>query len=196
MSDSIDLITMIRKARKAPEEVAALTAVRREEVVIPIMKPLKNGVYWRVRPEEEWHFSRHSLLLLQSDRDTARSDFMLISSNIAEFVHSKVQIRSAVRTFGLALAVNTFGSPAFWALNLNDPGAWGTSAREIAERLTGSWGMVIPDEGRYSMAVPEGDLGAPKWPDGSPDELLKIAFEGRFIASEDHPVFQKLLGKC
>ena len=195
MSEKVDMAALIRDARKSPEDVASLMGSRREEVTLPIMKPLRKGVYWHARPGEEWHYTQHSMLFLPSDRNAGRDSFMLIAKHLEGFVASKLQIKSVARVFGLVLVVDTFGTPGFWALNLQDSSSWGTSAREIADKLTQGWGMVIAEAGRYVMMSPLGELDPPKWPEGSPDDLLKIAFKDRVITTEDHPEFLKLLGK-
>jgi hypothetical protein len=47
----------------------------------------------------------------------------------------------------------------------------------------------------YRVFSATGNLGEPEWPNTPFNELLDIAFKDRVIASEDHPVFNKLLGR-
>ena len=49
--------------------------------------------------------------------------------------------------------------------------------------------------GGYRIMKAKGDLGEPEWPSLSLSELLDVAFKDRVISSEDHPIFNKLLGK-
>ena len=47
----------------------------------------------------------------------------------------------------------------------------------------------------YRLMKAKGDLGEPEWPTLSLSELLDVAFKDRVIGSEDHPIFNKLLGR-
>ena len=49
--------------------------------------------------------------------------------------------------------------------------------------------------GGYRIMKAKGDLGEPEWPSLSFNELLDVAFKDRVISSEDHPIFNKLLGR-
>ena len=195
LGDTHDFAALIRKARKEPNEVAALVATRKKHLAIPIMKPPAKGKFWRVREGDGWTYQENIFLLLPADFDMDRREFQLIRPDLEDFVMSKPQLRAATKTFGLAFMVDTFGAPACWALNLADTGNWGTSARNIAEELKHGWGAVISESGRYVCVRPEDELGDPVWPEGGPDEWLAKAFSGRVIDSENHPEFNKLLGR-
>lgn len=189
------LAEMIGKARKSPQDVAALVTTTKVHVAMPILKPLTKGKYWRVRTGSEWSYQENSFLMLPPDFDSDRKEFMLVSPVLEEFVKSKPQVRNLARIFGLAFVLDAHGGPAYWALNLSDTGAWGTSARAIVGELQQDWGMLCPEQGRYSCERPEDDLGDPVWPAGDPNTWLEKAFTGRVIESEDHPEIKKLLGK-
>ena len=47
----------------------------------------------------------------------------------------------------------------------------------------------------YRIYQAEGQLSEPEWPGAPFNELLDIAFKDRVIDSQDHPVFNKLLGR-
>jgi len=47
----------------------------------------------------------------------------------------------------------------------------------------------------YRLLKAKGDLGEPEWPSIPFNELLDVAFKERVISTEDHPVFNKLLGR-
>lgn len=190
-----DLASIIRRARKAPEEVAALVSMKKEHVAVSIMKPPTKGKYWRVRDGEGWSYQENSFLMLPPEFEGDRKDFLLVRPDLEEFVLSKPQLRAVVRTVGLAFMVDAHGGPAYWALNLGDSRNWGASARAIVAELTSAWGTVCSEAGRYVLVRPEDDLGEPIWPVGSPDDWLGRAFKDRIIDSKDHPEIKKLLGK-
>lgn len=190
-----DLLSLIQLARKRPEEVATLLKTKKEFVTVPIAKTPPKGLYYRVREGDDWHYTVQTYMMLPPDFGVGRKDYLLVNPILNDFVAAKGQIRSAVKPLGLAFVVNVNGEPSFWALNLGDSGPWGASARVIAEKLKTQWGMVCTGPSSYVLELPEGDLGEPSWPEGSPNDWLMKAFRGRIIDSEDHPEFNRLLGK-
>jgi hypothetical protein len=46
----------------------------------------------------------------------------------------------------------------------------------------------------YDMLVAEAFKDEPKWPECSFDEVVNVAFRGRYIETADHPLIKKLLG--
>jgi hypothetical protein len=46
----------------------------------------------------------------------------------------------------------------------------------------------------YEIYQAEAQLKDPEWPELPFFELLKIAFKGRIVANEDHPVIKRLRG--
>ena len=189
------MASIILRARKLPEEVAALVTSKKEFVAVPIVKTPPKGKYVRVRDGDEWDFKSHAFLMLPADFGSDRREYLMVHPRLEEFVQSKRQLRSAMKLLGLAFVVDMHGCPAFWALNLGDSGNWGTSARMIAEELKHDWGMVCADKSAYVLERPEDDLGEPMWPEGSVEYWLSKAFTDHLIDSEDHPEIKKLLGK-
>jgi hypothetical protein len=48
--------------------------------------------------------------------------------------------------------------------------------------------------GAYDTFTALGDIPEPEWPDLAFEEILKIAFKGKYIESTDHAVIRDLLG--
>ena len=48
--------------------------------------------------------------------------------------------------------------------------------------------------GAYEIFTATGEIPEPEWPELSFEEILKIAFKGRYVDSLNHPVVQRLLG--
>jgi hypothetical protein len=73
---------------------------------------------------------------------------------------------------------------------------WNSSALEAATLAENSWVRVSANMhlGAYELFTATGDIPEPEWPDLSFEEILKIAFKGRYIDTLDHSVIQRLLG--
>lgn len=92
--------------------------------------------------------------------------------------------------------------PFLWPLTLPDtegrPNRWHESAIEAAHLAESQWLKVVADmsAGLYVPMVAVGNLPQPDWSDvPTMPELLRLAFKGRFIDSEDHPVLRRLRGE-
>lgn len=92
--------------------------------------------------------------------------------------------------------------PFLWPLTLPDtegrPNRWHESAIEAAHLAESQWLKVVADmsAGLYVPMVAVGNLPQPDWSDvPTMPELLRLAFKGRFIDSENHPVLRRLRGE-
>lgn len=102
----------------------------------------------------------------------------------------------------LFTAITRQGIPLIWPLFLPLDGvggaknAWYESAREAVELAKKRWIRIRADMslGAYRLFEAQGDLSEPVWPDKTLGELLQIAFGGRVIDSDDHPVVRRLRG--
>ena len=74
--------------------------------------------------------------------------------------------------------------------------SWNESARDAAQIAQDSWVRVSANMslGAYDTFTALGDIPEPEWPDLSFEEILKIAFKGKYIESTDHVVIRDLLG--
>ena len=100
----------------------------------------------------------------------------------------------------LVTAMNRQKVSFLWPLkvaNDNSSGnAWQESAQQGCEVAKKTWARLVADMslGAYRIFAAQGDLSEPEWPTKPLNELLEIAFRGRVIDSEDHPVVRRLRG--
>jgi hypothetical protein len=109
-------------------------------------------------------------------------------------------VREEVKQHRLFVCVDKRGVPFIWPARLPNPlmpSSYHTSALSIAEVAVENWARMYADTnaGYYKMAVAEGDLGEPAWPDLTLGELVKLAYKERMIDSLEHDVVRKLLGR-
>jgi hypothetical protein len=50
-------------------------------------------------------------------------------------------------------------------------------------------------DGKYDVYEATGDIPDPEWPDMEFRDMLKIAFDDRYIDSMDHPILKQLRGE-
>ncbi len=73
---------------------------------------------------------------------------------------------------------------------------WNRSALEAAHKAMGSWIRVVSNRslGGYELLQAVGDIPDPSWPEHSFQELLRVAFKGRFVRDLEHRVVLRLRG--
>lgn len=67
---------------------------------------------------------------------------------------------------------------------------WHNSALQIYSTATQFWVRMISQRSHYKEKRAEGNLGEPEWPKATFSEILREAFGGLVIDSEDHPVYK------
>jgi len=88
-----------------------------------------------------------------------------------------------------------------WPVKLPDQDgkldSWNNSALEASKLAEDNWVRVSANQslGAYEVHAATGDFPEPKWPDLSFEQILEIAFKGKFISNFDHPVLKKLRGE-
>ena len=101
----------------------------------------------------------------------------------------------------LYLTVNRQGVVRLWPIRLPDEDGklddWNRSALEAAEIGKTSWIRVKSNRslGAYEVSEAHGELPEPEWPDLTLQQIVEVAFKGRFITSWDHPALRRLRGE-
>jgi hypothetical protein len=157
---------------------------------VPVRKPAKHE-YFRVRAGEENCFTT----VIFEDREARENYFVtpamipLLRAGGDVAVVSLVQFMSKQKVLGVF--------PLKLATDSNVQNGWQDTAMQAAQMAKSRWVRMQADMALsgYRVFTATGNLGEPVWPDATFNELLDIAFKDRVIASEDHPVFNKLLGR-
>lgn len=114
--------------------------------------------------------------------------------------NARTVLVAGVKPVLLLPAVNQRGLFFIWPLALGDGtgrrNAWHETAREAAELSKREWVKLVSDmpAGCYRIYRAKGKLNDPVFPEKSLEELLRLAFKGRVIDDEAHPVVKQALG--
>ena len=101
----------------------------------------------------------------------------------------------------IRLAVDSTGTPKLIGEPDIDPSSranlWHTSLKYGVERGETTWVRIQANmsAGQYEIIESANDLGEPKWPNQSMEELINDAFSGRIIDSADHPFIRQIQGR-
>jgi len=101
----------------------------------------------------------------------------------------------------LYTTMNRQGVLFLWPIRLPDENGrldpWNQSALEAAEFAQEKWIRIKSNRslGAYEVYEATGELSEPEWPTLKFEQILKVAFKGKFIESMDHPVISRLRGE-
>jgi hypothetical protein len=179
------------EALKLSLQDAGLTDVTEEVLMrIPIRKPMKHE-YFRVRPGAENCFTT----ILYEDRETR--EFYFVAPAMISKLRSigDVSVATLVQFMTKQKVLGIF--PLKMATDSNIRTGWQDTAFAAAELAKTYWIRMQADMALagYRVLKAKGELSEPEWPATPFNELLDVAFKDRVINTEDHPVFNKLLGR-
>ncbi len=162
--------------------------VKKRIFTVSVKKPDRQ--WWvRVHPDETYRL-KTAVLELKEERETYLVDSSLWSELSSEIIRKE-----------LYTAMNRQGIPFIWPVRLPGPDgrhdAWNRCAAEAAELATRRWIRLASNMhlGAYDVFEATGDLPEPDWPEISFQELLQVAFRGKFINTMDHPAIRRLRGE-
>jgi hypothetical protein len=164
-----------------------LAGVKKAIVTIPVRKPNRHE-FIRVRPGKKWRYDA-AVLELKEEREIYLLDLPLFSE-FSNDLTPKIFFTTINRQNVLTL----------WPIRL--PGEdgrldqWNQSALRAAKMAETHWIRLASNMslGAYEIFTAQMDLPDPEWPEVSFQEILDIAFKGKIIDSDDHPVIQRLRG--
>jgi hypothetical protein len=156
--------------------------------VVPVRKPNKQE-FFRVHPAEEWRFSTAVFI----EEETGET--YLVAPSLRETLASDIK---AVTLFTCLSRQNVlFLWPAKIPTGDRRAGAWHSSAFDAAQIAMCQWIRLQSNLAlkAYEVFKATGYTAEPEWPDKTFDEVIKLAFKDRYIASADHPVLRRLRGE-
>ena len=183
--DAADIFSDLAALRLTPDEAGQIGT---EEVLahVSVRKPSINE-FVRVNPDPA--MSLATSIFVDPERET----YFVAPS-------ARNVLVAGVKAMLLVPTVNQRGLFFIWPIALGDGSgrrnAWHETAREAAEYAKREWVKLASDMpgGCYRIYKAKGALPNPVFPDKSLEELLRIAFRGRIIDSESHPVVRQALG--
>lgn len=159
-------------------------------VDVPVGKP-PSGHYWRLRPGDDF---RAAYNLLNGSK-IGGEGMHAITPEVAALVPDQV------RPHELRLGVTQFGAPFLLPVPLPGPDGrsnrWHLSLAAAAKLAEEHWVRIAADmrAGAYTVIKAGGNLGDPRWPSETFEELLTVAFRGCVIDSKEHALIRQLLGE-
>lgn len=154
---------------------------------IPVRKPGKQ-TFVRTHPEEEYRVEV-AVIELEEDKEI----YLLHPELVPELPEEWKPVQ-------LVPTIDRQGNLTLWPLKLPKDGGrtilWHESAIDAAEAAKSSWIRVQANMslGAYDIYESTADLPDPEWPALSFSEMLRIAFQNRYIQDLDHPIIQQLRG--
>jgi len=161
--------------------------VKKALLTVPVHKPGPQ-VYFRIHAHEDYRM-RVALIELKEDRDT-----YIVAGNLQGTLAGEAVAKM------LYTAISRQGDVFLWPIRLPDRNGrldeWSRSATKAAVIAQDEWIRLVSNLnlGAYEPWMPYERFPEPVWPDVPFERLLQIAFQGRIIDTEDHPVIRRLRG--
>jgi hypothetical protein len=167
------------------------TEVEKVLLAVPVRKPGRRE-FFRVNPDPDYVLDT---VIFERENGFDNETFM-----VAPELHS--MLVAELKLVRLHLCVERRGTLFLWPLKLptsdSDAGrSWRESALQVADVAKDHWVRMVGNKtlGAYDLFKAGGDLGSPEWPDKSLNDLCRIAFGKRYIASIDHDALKELRGE-
>lgn len=147
------------------------------------------------KPDRHWFIRTHPVHRFEAFVLEDNGDIYVVDPKVAELCPEEVVAKR------LYLAINATKTPFLWPVKLPGPDgqldSWNQSAGEIADLAKREWVRVMSnrDLGAYVAKSASNLTDEPAWPVETFDEILKIAFKGKVIASWAHPKLRQLRGE-
>lgn len=170
------------------QQFQAGTGVKKRLTLVQVRKPNKQD-FVRVHPAPEFRLET-AVLEFKEEGETYLVDPGLWQDLPGELV-PKILYLSVTRQNVIRL----------WPIRLPDDEGklddWNQSALAAAEIAKTRWVRVSANRalGAYETFEAMGDLPDPEWPDISFQNILEIAFKGKYIEDWDHPALRRLRGE-
>ena len=175
-------------ALRLSQNFAESSGVKKLVTTIPVRKPNKQDF---VRVHSDPAFRLETVVLeFKEDRETYLVAPHLWADLVGELT-PKVLFTTMNRQKVLSV----------WAIRLpNEDGKhddWNASALEAANAAQKNWVRVSANMslGAYDVFEASAALPEPEWGDMNFQQILEVAFKGRFIDNLDHPALRRLRGE-
>jgi hypothetical protein len=170
-------------------EDLTILAGRKEQLNIPVGKP-DPQIWFRVHP------TLTVTALVFTSKDPEDRHPYLVDKAVAH------KITTGLAPTYLFLVIDKSGTLRLWPCRVpgfdgRTPNSWHLTALEAAQTAMSGWIRVESDQsaGGNVITHPLSDLGAVRWPERDLADTIRVAFAGRIIDREDHPVILRLEGR-
>ncbi len=174
-------------AMRLPANYGATLGVKKVLTMVPVSKPDK-ARFFRIRAGDEWVLAAYILQI-----EEAKETYIVLP-------HIAPLLGNLARPVQLHVAIDRNGNLSLVPVSL--PGedgkrnSWPDSMAQAVELAKTQWIRTASNMSAraYDVLVATGNLPEPVWPDTSMEELIRVAFRGKIIDSETHPVVLAMLG--
>ena len=155
----------------------------------PTFSKLSRSRFSRTNTSEDYK----ARLFFIEDKNTGET--YIATPSMAPYLGSMVQTKI------LRLAVDNAAVPYLIAEPVLDPNGrpnlWNSSMGEAIRRSEKEWVRILSNQNasQYEIIIAQDNLGEPKWPDQTMDELIREVFGNKIISSLDHPLIRQLQGR-
>lgn len=166
--------------------------VKRDLTIIPVRKPKKTE-FFRKRPGEE--YEGDFPIYVDDDGEISLIGPQNMSFFFDQGLISRVRLHVLIVHGSGVLLLSPIGLPD----ENGKVNSYNRSRSEAYHKAETAWVRIAANKslGGYDLWTPESPIPEPEWPTapGTLNEMLAIAFKGKYINDPNHPIINKLRGK-
>ena len=174
-------------AMRLPANYGETLGVKKVMTNVAVGRPDK-ARFFRVRPGQEWVFGAYIVQLKD------------VNETYLVYPHVAPVLGGLARPAQLHATIDRHNNPSLVPVFL--PGEdgkrnpWHESLAQAVKLAETHWVRVVANmsAGGYDVLQALGALPDPVWPDTTLEEMIAVAFRGKIVDSENHPVIRGLLG--
>jgi hypothetical protein len=174
---------------RLPQNFGDTIGVKKRLVTMPVRKPHRQE-FVRVHPDTDNRLET-ALLTFKGEPDGT----YLVAPELWE------QLSDEITPTLLLLATTPQAASFLWPLRLPRSDGrqdhWSQSALEAAQLAQDRWIRIVANmsQGSYDVWEATSPLTDPQWPDVTFQDVIKLAFGGRYIDAANHPILKRLRGE-
>jgi hypothetical protein len=176
------------KKLRLSQNYGASAGVKKLTTTIPVRKPGKQD-YVRVHPDPAYRIET-AVLEIKEEQET-----FLVAQELWDELPGELTPKVLFTTINRQKVIS------LWPVRLpGDDGridTWNGSAMEAATFAQKQWVRICSNKslGAYDVFQATGEIPEPEWPELNLEQILEIAFKGRYIKEFDHPALKRLRGE-
>ena len=145
----------------------------------------------RIFPKSFGVMTVYMLQVKREAQDDGDLDTYLLSQTVRLGLAGHPAFQKQIRRFQIRLGVTSLGKHFFLEVNLDDPGIYGQSRRDLTVVAESEWIIVSSDRQAGYLYYPADHFDDPVTPEQGFEELYKLAYKPCMITALDHPIIRR-----
>jgi hypothetical protein len=146
---------------------------------------------FRIFPKSVGSMTIYMLSVNRDAQEDGDLDTYPLSQSVRVALTSHPVFQKQIRRFQIRLGVTSLGKPFFLEVNLDDPGVYGRTRRDLVAVAESKWIFVTSDRSTGYTPHDSDHEGDPVLPEQEFAELYQLTYKPPLISSLSHPIIKR-----